>query len=158
MNSVLRVCVLHLSLAIPALGQSGRAVPECAPLHSTVLSPSSANARRTESVVFRSLVDTATSNLSRLEVHITTLAEGKSPHPPHRHPHEELMIVQSGQLEALQGDTTRRAGPGSVIFEAANELHGLHNPGPGPATYVVIRVDPHDLVSPDSPHCRAATH
>ena len=67
------------------------------------------------------------------------------------------MIVQSGRLDALQGTVVRSAGPGSVIFEASNELHGLHNPGPDSATYVVIRIDPPGLVSPDRPRCRAAT-
>jgi XRE family transcriptional regulator, regulator of sulfur utilization len=102
-------------------------------------------------------VDTATANLSRLEMHVTTLAPGASPHPPHRHPHEELMIVQSGRLDALQGGVVRRAGPGAVIFEASNELHGLHNPGPDSATYVVIRIDPPGLASPDRARCHTAT-
>jgi hypothetical protein len=60
------------------------------------------------------------------------------------------MIVQSGVLDALQGTVTRRAGPGSVVFMASNELHGLTNPGPGPATYLIIRIDPRDL-PPDAP-------
>ena len=67
------------------------------------------------------------------------------------------MIVQSGRLDALQGGVVRRAGPGAVIFEASNELHGLHNPGPDSATYVVIRIDPPGLVSPDRARCHAAT-
>jgi hypothetical protein len=36
-----------------------------------------------------------------------------------------------------------------VIFMASNELHGLRNPGPAPSTYLVIRIDPHD-VPPDA--------
>src|SRR5438445_5514603 len=35
---------------------------------------------------------------------------------------------------------SRHAGPGAVIFEASNELHGLRNPGPDSARYVVIRI------------------
>src|SRR5881296_3820194 len=82
------------------------------------------------------------------ETHVTTLGPGESPHPPHRHAHEELMIVRTGTLEVLQNGATRHAGPGAVIFEASNELHGLRNPGPDSATYVVIRIDPHDLPIP----------
>jgi len=115
------------------------------PLRSTVFYPESATVRVTESAVFRSLVDTNTATLAKLEMHVTTLGPGKAPHPPHRHVHEELMIVRSGTLEVLQNSTTRRAGPGAVIFEASNELHGLRNPGPDSATYVVIRVEPRDL-------------
>jgi quercetin dioxygenase-like cupin family protein len=104
---------------------------------------------------FRSLVDTTTANLARLEMHVTTLAPGSAPHAPHRHSHEEIMIVQSGSLDVLQNGVTRRVSAGAVIFEAANELHGLRNPGPDSARYVVIRVDPHDLVTSDTTACEA---
>lgn len=117
-----------------------------APLRSAVFPADTGRVRVTDAAVFRALVDTVTANLSRLEIHVTTLGPGKAPHPPHRHPHEELMIVRSGTLEVLQNGVTRRAGPGAVIFEASNELHGLRNAGPDSATYVVIRIDPHDLV------------
>src|SRR5215831_14981781 len=101
-------------------------------LRSTVFPADSARSRRTRPPTQRSLVDTATAILSKLEMHQTTLAPGESPHPPHRHAHEELMIVQSGTVQVYQNGVTRRAGPGSVIFMASNELHGLRNPGPQP--------------------------
>jgi XRE family transcriptional regulator, regulator of sulfur utilization len=119
--------------------------PPAQPLRSAVFPPDTGRVRVTEAGVFRALVDTCTANLNRLEIHVTTLAAGRSPHPPHRHAHEELMIVRSGTLEVLQNGATRRAGPGAVIFEASNELHGVRNTGPDSATYVVIRIDPHDL-------------
>ncbi len=121
--------------------------PHGPPLRSHVFPPDTGRVRVTEAAVFRALVDTVTANLSRLEIHVTTLGPGKEPHPPHRHAHEELMVIRSGTLEVLQNGITRRAGPGAVIFEASNELHGLRNPGPDSATYVVIRIDPHDLAS-----------
>src|SRR5438270_7958375 len=125
--------VLLLSLA--ALPSPTR----CAPLGSTVFRADSGNVRRQTGAMFRSLVDSTTTNLSRLEMHVTTLAPGQSPHAPHRHAHEELMVVRSGSLEALQNGVTRQARAGDVIFEAANELHGLRNPGPDSVTYLVIR-------------------
>lgn len=146
--------VLLLGAAASAGAQREPSISRCAPLASTVFPPDSGRLRAADGAVFRSLVDTATANLSRLEMHVTTLAPGKSPHPPHRHPHEEIMIVRSGMLDVLQNDVTRHAGSGAVIFEASNELHGLRNPGPDSATYVVIRIDPHDLVSPDPNRCR----
>jgi quercetin dioxygenase-like cupin family protein len=130
-------------------------MPRCTPLTSTVFPADSGRIRSAEGALFRALVDTETVNLSRLEMHVTTLAPGHAPHPPHRHPHEEIMVVRSGTLEVLQNGVTRRAGAGAVIFEASNELHGLRNPGPDSATYVVIRIDPHDLVTPDANRCKA---
>ena len=148
-------CVWLLSATTLAIGQ-GSPAPHCAPLASVLFPADTARATSANGARFRSLVDTVTANLARLEIHVTTLAPGKSPHPPHRHPHEEIMIVRSGTLEVFQNSATRLASAGAVIFEAANELHGLRNPGPDSATYVVIRIDPHDLVSADSAPCRAA--
>ena len=42
-------------------------------------------------------------------------------------------------VESLVNGETRRLGPGSVVFQAANQLHGLRNVGDTPATYFVIR-------------------
>jgi quercetin dioxygenase-like cupin family protein len=136
----LRPFVLAL-VVLPGLVTPNAAAGQGPPLHSAVFPPDTGRVRVTEAAVFRALVDTVTANLSRLEIHVTTLGPGKAPHPPHRHPHEELMVVRSGTLEVFQNGATRRVGPGAVIFEASNELHGLRNPGPDSATYVVIRID-----------------
>src|SRR6266571_3917612 len=51
-------------------------------------------------------------------------------------------------------DTGRVRATDAGVFRAlvdtvtSNELHGLRNPGPDSATYVVIRIDPHDLPIP----------
>ena len=113
-------------------------------LRSAVFPADSARSRRTRSPVQRSLVDTATAILSKLEMHETTLQPGESPHPPHRHGHEELMIVRSGTVQVYQNGVTKIAAPGAVIFMASNELHGLRNASHKPVTYLVVRYDPHD--------------
>jgi quercetin dioxygenase-like cupin family protein len=79
-----------------------------------------------------------TATLEQLDVHVTTLNPGQAPHPPHQHANEELIIVKEGTVEFLQNGEWKKAGAGSVIFVAPNQLHGLRNPGPGPATYHVI--------------------
>jgi len=121
-----------------------------APLHSWVFPADSARSRRSSATSsVRSLVDTLTRTLAKLEMHETTLAIGASPHAAHRHAHEELIIIRSGLIEVLQGTVTRTANPGSVVFMASNEWHGFRNIGPGTASYLVVRLDPHDL-PPDS--------
>jgi len=77
-----------------------------------------------------------------VEVHITELAAGKSPHPPHQHIHEEMFMLQSGQLEATVNGKTQRLTPGSVCYVNSNELHGILNPGPDPAEYFVVALGP----------------
>lgn len=80
-----------------------------------------------------------TATVGELALHVTTLNAGESPHEPHRHPEEELIIVKEGSVESFIEGQTRRLGPGSVMFHGANELHGLRNVGDGPATYHVIK-------------------
>ena len=134
--------------AIPAAAQI-RPAPEKktnAPAQSLVIGGDTARARSSGvSAQIRSLLDTTTRTLDRLEVHQTSLAPGGSPHPPHRHPHEELMLVERGTLEVTQESAVRRAGPGALIFQASNELHGLKNVGADTAVYWVIAIYPHDL-------------
>ncbi len=73
-----------------------------------------------------------------VELHITELAAGQSPHTPHQHVHEEIVMLRSGQLDITISGQTTRATAGSVVYVASNELHGSRNPGPGPAMYFVI--------------------
>ena len=121
-----------------------------APLHSWVFPADSARSRKSsETSAVRSLVDTLTKTLATLEMHETTLALGASPHPAHRHAHEEIILVKTGTLQVLQGTAVTTATPGSVIFMASNEWHGLRNVGQGTASYLVVRFDPHAL-PPDS--------
>jgi len=49
------------------------------------------------------------------------------------------MIVKEGTLESVQNGEVKRAGPGSIIFQASNQLHGVRNVGSTPATYFVIK-------------------
>jgi quercetin dioxygenase-like cupin family protein len=95
-------------------------------------------AKPTEVGSVRFFFKARTATLDELEVHVTTLEPGKASHPPHRHPNEELIIVMQGTVEALSNGEWKRVGPGSVIFNASNQLHGLRNAGAGEAVYHVI--------------------
>ena len=86
----------------------------------------------------RSVVRAPTQTLEELEMHITTLNPGQTSHAPHQHPNEELLILREGTVEALVHGEWKKLGPGSIIFQASNELHGVRNVGAGPATYHVV--------------------
>lgn len=86
----------------------------------------------------RSFFSSPTATLENLELHVTTLNPGQSPHQPHRHPNEEMIILRQGTVETLSIGKWKRVGPGSVIFNASNQLHGLKNVGQNPAIYHVI--------------------
>ena len=87
----------------------------------------------------RKVVQRPTATLDELEIHITTLNPGETPHAPHQHPDEELLIVKEGTVESLNNGELKRLGPGSIIFQAANQLHAIKNVGSVPATYHVIK-------------------
>jgi XRE family transcriptional regulator, regulator of sulfur utilization len=108
-------------------------------LTSSVFDWNAIEARTTKTGARRDVFDAPTATLDILECHVTTINPGEGPHAPHRHPDEELIIVKEGTIEAMQNGVTRRVGPGSLIFEASNDLHGLRNVGQTPATYHVIK-------------------
>jgi XRE family transcriptional regulator, regulator of sulfur utilization len=87
----------------------------------------------------RQVFDGPVATLDRLECHITTVNPGEQPHPPHQHPEEELMLVKEGTLDVVQNGVRTQVGPGSVVFNASNEMHGFKNVGDKPATYFVVK-------------------
>ena len=105
---------------------------------STVFDWNAMTSKPTETGSVLSVCKARTATLDELEIHVTTLDPGKAPHPPHRHPNEELVIVRQGTVEAFENGKWTRVGPGSVIFSASNQLHGLRNVGDEPAIYRVI--------------------
>lgn len=86
----------------------------------------------------RPILDGLTHSGDHLEAHETTLAAGGSPHPPHRHEHEELLMMVSGTLAVTIEGKTAVLGPGGAAFFHSNDLHGVRNPGPEIAQYFVV--------------------
>ena len=105
---------------------------------STVIEWNSIAAEKTDTGEVRHFLKSPTATLDQLEVHVTTLGPGQAPHPPHQHPNEELLVVHEGTIQALVDGQWKTAGPGSVIFFASNQLHGVRNAGENSATYHVI--------------------
>lgn len=75
-----------------------------------------------------------------IELHETTLEPGKMPHPAHRHPHAELLLVRQGTIEFLSNAPPVRVTAGGAAYCAPNQLHGFHNVGAGQAVYFVMKV------------------
>lgn len=107
-------------------------------LHSTVFDWNAMKANPTNVGSVRSVYRGPTPTLDELEMHITTLNPGVASHPPHHHPNEELVLIKEGTVETLSQGKWVKAGPGSIIFNAANEEHSLKNAGTTPATYFVV--------------------
>ena len=73
-----------------------------------------------------------------IELHMTELAPGEAPHPPHRHVHEEMLLIRDGTLEVTIAGKSATLGPGSVAFVRSNDHHGWRNVGTTRAQYFVL--------------------
>jgi XRE family transcriptional regulator, regulator of sulfur utilization len=127
--------MLGASLLVVSAGDSAPA-PR---LSSTAVSWEEIQAKPSPNGRARQVFRAPTATLDELELHVTTLPAGESSHPPHKHADEEIIIIKEGTVEATVDGQVRKVGPGSVIFQASNQLHGLRNVGDGPAVYHVIR-------------------
>jgi len=132
----LMVAAITVAACCGAYGLAAGAKPV---LGSAVFDWTSMEARPTATGSVRHVVQAPTATLQELEMHVTTLNPGASPHPPHRHADEELIIIREGTVDSLVNGQQRRVGPGSVIFQASNQEHGIKNVGETPAVYHVIR-------------------
>jgi quercetin dioxygenase-like cupin family protein len=116
------------------------ATPATSPasLGSTVFKWEDLKARPTGNGERRDVTDGPTATLERFESHVTTLLAGRMSHPPHQHGQEEIIILRDGTLDVMINGATTRAGPGSLLFFAANDFHNVENVGGTPATYFVF--------------------
>jgi len=127
-----------LVVSVAAASSVGTVVAQKTLQKSTVYDWAPRDAKPNDWGAVRQVMRAPTPTLDELEIHISTLAPGKSPHAPHQHQHEELLILKEGTLETFQNGATRRVGVGGIIFQASNEMHNVTNVGSTPATYYVI--------------------
>jgi len=86
-----------------------------------------------------------TTNVEAMESHLSVLSAGHSPHPPHAHVEEELLLVLDGVAEILITDDDRSEGrvevlgPGSFVYHPAYQHHTIRNRSDAPVTYVMLK-------------------
>lgn len=89
----------------------------------------------------RAVLDGLTHTGYHVDLHETQLAPGMAPHAPHKHEHEEIIMIREGRIEfTIEGKATV-AGPGSVTYIASNDFHGSKNVGDVMAHYFVIALN-----------------
>ena len=75
-----------------------------------------------------------------LEAHETILGPGKETHAPHRHEHEEIVLVTEGSLEVNVEGKSETAETGSAIYFGSNLTHNARNSGTTPCRYFVLEL------------------
>jgi quercetin dioxygenase-like cupin family protein len=76
----------------------------------------------------------------KLEMHETILGAGTQTHAPHKHEHEEIVIVMQGAIEMYNDGKTDVAETGSVIYFGSNQMHSVRNVGSTPCRYYVLEL------------------
>ena len=127
-----------IALVLMPLSLLAQSTEPAAPLGSTVFKWEDLKPKPTGNGERRDVTDRPTATFEVFESHITTLLPGKLSHAPHQHAREELIILRDGTLDVNLNGGTTRAGPGSVLFFAANDFHNVQNVGETPATYFVF--------------------
>ncbi len=88
----------------------------------------------------RAIMDVVNHENFPFEMHYTELGPGKAPHPPHQHPHEEIVIVREGVLDVTINGKTTKAGPGSIVVAGSGDMHGWVNNTEGKTAYYVMAI------------------
>lgn len=138
-----RDCAIALIAACTTLASLAWAQSAGKPaLHSTFFYWERVKAEVTPTGEKRNIFIDRTATLDQLSCHATTVNAGMASHAPHKHVEEELIIVKDGTFEVMQNGKISKVGPGAVIFEASNEMHGMSNIGDAPGTYFVVKFWP----------------
>lgn len=80
-----------------------------------------------------------TSGLATLNIHASTLAPGKTNHPPRAlMDREELVIVKEGPLTVMINDSSKTLSSGSIVLIVAGDTQSFANNSDKPVSYYVI--------------------
>ena len=123
---------LAAALAFAAEGKS-------AEVSDLVISPDQARKQVEAFGELRFFVQGETGQLKGLTVGRLDLKPGMSPHHPHTHPEEEVMIMTEGFGDITLDGKVTHVGPGCVMYAGSNRLHGIVNTSMAPLTFFWIK-------------------
>ena len=99
--------------------------------------------RNSGKLIYRGILEGMLFEGCHVSLHESDLAPNSIPHPPHRHRHEEMVLVVEGKLEFTINGKATTVGEGSIMFAGSNEEHGIRNPEESAhAKYFVMALGP----------------
>ena len=111
------------------------ALRAAAKIPNEVYGPGQAKLTREPFGHLRIYFDGPTDQLKVMTAGSLVLKPGMTPHAPHQHPEEEFLLVTEGTGEISLEGKIAPAGPGSMMYCAAEKLHGITNTGKTPLTF-----------------------
>jgi quercetin dioxygenase-like cupin family protein len=87
----------------------------------------------------RVFLEGQTVGLKSLTVGSLELKPGQSPHPPHQHAEEEIMLITDGRGEITLAGRVTKVGPGSIMYAGSNRIHGIVNTSDAPLTFYYFK-------------------
>ncbi len=126
----------ELALLAPALAWAGGTPPLSSKVYANSEIPYSGDAKKKAREFFHGRNHAGFD----LEMHETVLGPGVQTHAPHKHEHEEIVIIFEGTAEALLEGKAERAEAGSVVYFGSNQMHSLRNAGSTPCRYYVVEL------------------
>ena len=88
----------------------------------------------------------ATAGMREFSSHVSGLMPGHCPHPPHRHPEEELLLLLSGEIDIIVPDATDQEGKvrrhlkaGEFVYYPHYFAHTLEATGESAANYLMFK-------------------
>ena len=79
--------------------------------------------------------DGPTDQLKSMAAGSLLLKPGMSPHPPHTHPEEEIMVITEGTGDISVERRITKVAAGSMMYCAAGHVHGIVNTGKVPLMF-----------------------
>jgi quercetin dioxygenase-like cupin family protein len=73
----------------------------------------------------RTFLEGPTKELKSLTVGSIALKPGDEPHPPHKHPEEEILLITAGRGTIFVEGKTTAVQTGDLMYSAGNRLHGI---------------------------------
>jgi mannose-6-phosphate isomerase-like protein (cupin superfamily) len=129
--------------ALPVLLAASRLpAQEKATLPSKIYQFDKLETRTSGNIIIRNMFNGPIFEGCTISLHESDLAPHSIPHPPHRHQHEEMVLIIEGTLEFTINRVLTRAGTGSILFAGSNDLHGIRNPEDTHAKYFVFALGP----------------
>lgn len=127
--------LVHVEPAPPAVMMNFMDTKLMPKLPDAVLNASEAKVTHEPFGEIRTYFEGPTDQLKSMVAGSLILKPGMSPHPPHRHPEEEFLLVTEGTGEILVDGESTQVGPGSMMYCAGEQLHGIENTGATPMTF-----------------------